>query len=60
MKCSVLYVRLSGGGYGHYQKEHMEQDYKKQIEEIIAGVNYPAAELRGIKSQMTIVACFDI
>jgi hypothetical protein len=38
----------------------MEQDYKKQIEEIIAGVNYPAAELRGIKSQMTIVACFDI
>ena len=40
--------------------DKLEQDYKKQIEEIIAGVNYPAAELRGIKSQMTIVACFDI
>ena len=30
------------------------------IEHILQSVNDPAAELRGIKSQMTFVACVDI
>jgi hypothetical protein len=32
----------------------------RTAEKIISEVNYPAAELRGIKNQKTVVACVDV